>query len=197
MTMITGEKILNDGLIQNGSRDNLKHSTYDLTVGRIFKVGQDPSKEESPSVYFLKPREIVWILSNEEFKMPKNVTGLATLRTTYTKVGVLALNVGIIDPLFTGPISTALINFSDRPRRIDVGEKFFRVAFFEHDDVSMYHPRDENIHRDEYISNLETTSFTEFSQNFMNIPSLEDEYYYNKFWQFLWRADLAPNVGPA
>jgi deoxycytidine triphosphate deaminase len=62
-------------------------------------------------MYFLEPREMVWVLSKEEFRMPANVTGLATLRTTFTKQGILALNVGIIDPLFEGPISTALITF--------------------------------------------------------------------------------------
>ena len=59
--------------------------------------------------------------------MPGTVSGFATLRTTFTKLGILALNVGIIDPFFKGPISTALINFSDRPREIRVGDKFFRV----------------------------------------------------------------------
>ena len=70
---------------------------------------------------------MVWVLSKEEFNLPNTVTGIATLRTTYTKQGILALNVGIIDPNFEGPISTVLINFSDRPRRIKVGESFFSV----------------------------------------------------------------------
>jgi deoxycytidine triphosphate deaminase len=50
----------------------------------------------------LEPREMVWILSKEEFALPKDVTGFATLRTTFTKQGILALNVGIIDPFLTG-----------------------------------------------------------------------------------------------
>ena len=37
---------------------------------------------------------MVWVLSKEEFALPKDVTGLATLRTTFTKQGILALNVG-------------------------------------------------------------------------------------------------------
>lgn len=186
MTMITGDRILDERLILFGSSDNLKHSTYDLTVGRIFVVGEKSITTEPPQSCFLKPRQIVWILSKEEFNMPNNVTGLATLRTSYTKDGVLALNVGIIDPMFKGPISTALINFSDRSRRIDVGDKFFRVAFFEHDDVSHFHPADENVQRDQYTKQLETTSYVDFSPNFLNIPNLDSDYYYGRFWKIIW-----------
>lgn len=99
-------------------------------MGQIFPVESKLLSGEAIHKYFLQPLEMVWILSKEEFAMPSTATGLAALRTSFTKDGVLALNVGIIDPLFHGPISTALINFSDRPRRIDVGDKFFESHFF-------------------------------------------------------------------
>jgi deoxycytidine triphosphate deaminase len=150
--MIVGNDILARGLIIGGSTQNLKNSTYDLTVGEIIPIGKDAvraRRKEPPTTYYLEPREMVWVLSKEEFDLPKDVTGLATLRTTFTKQGILALNVGIIDSFFRGPISTALINFSDRPRRIDVGDRFFRVAFLEHDDVTAHHARDESLERGE------------------------------------------------
>src|SRR5947209_3059299 len=140
--MIVGKSILDRGLVTGGGTSNLKNSTYDLTVGEIVPIGKRAMKERqrNPTLsYFLDPREMVWVLSKEEFNIPATVTGLATLRTTFTKQGILALNVGIIDPFFQGPISTALINFSDQPRRIAVGDKFFRVAFFEHEDVTPHH----------------------------------------------------------
>ncbi len=128
---------------------------------------------------------MVWVLSKEEFAMPNNVTGLATLRTTFTKQEILALNVGIIDPFFQGPISTALINFSDRPRRIEVGDRFFRVAFFEHVDVTAFHAHDESLERSTYIKELETVSFSDFAPSFLNIPTFDDEYYRKKFWSII------------
>jgi hypothetical protein len=88
----------------------------------------------------------------------------------------------IIDPFFKGPISTALINFSDRPRRIDVGDRFFRVAFFKHSDVSAFHTVDESLKRGEYIKSLEAASFADFSPSFLNIPTFDDDYYRKKFW---------------
>jgi deoxycytidine triphosphate deaminase len=171
---IVGNSILDRGLVKGGGLPNLKNSTYDLTVGEIMPIGNTAvtKRRTSPrSSYFLEPREMVWVLSKEEFDMPATVTGLATLRTT--KLGILALNVGIIDPLFKGPISTALINFSDRPRRIAVGDKFFRVAFFEHDDVKAFNTQTESISKDNYVQWLETVSYSDFSRSFLNIPNFE------------------------
>ncbi len=187
--MIVGKKIIDDGLISGGSVNNLKHSTYDLSVGEIIPIGKEAVNarlKETPATYFLEPREMVWILSKEEFALPSNITGLATLRTTYTKNGILALNVGIIDPFFRGPISTALINFSDRPRPIAVGDKFFRVLFFEHDDVTAFHKSSENFEKTEYIRHLHTISYADFSKSFMNIPSFDDKFYQEKFWSIIY-----------
>jgi hypothetical protein len=129
---------------------------------------------------------MVWVLSREEFKMPSTVTGLATLKTAFTKDGILALNVGIIDPMFTGPISTALINFSDRPRQIRIGSKFFRLIFFEHDDVTEFYAEDESVNSQDYIRELKEKSYADFAPSFLNIPSFDDKYYTDKFWNIIW-----------
>ncbi len=193
--MIVGDDIITRGLVAGGTAWNLKNSTYDLTVGEIVPIGKAAirdrirargRREEPLSKHFLEPREMVWVLSKEEFALPKNVTGLATLRATFTKQGILALNVGIIDPFFRGPICTALINFSDRPRVIHVGDKFFRVAFFEHADVTKHHHGDESLQRDAYIKDLEAVSFSDFAPSFLNIPSFDDQYYEKKFWSILY-----------
>jgi deoxycytidine triphosphate deaminase len=188
--MIVGKQILERALVTGGGEGNLKNSTFDLTVGEIVPIGKKAIRErrKNPNIeaVFLEPREMVWVLSKEQFNMPGDVTGFATLRTTFTKQGILALNVGIIDPLFKGPISTALINFSDRPREIRLGDKFFRVAFFPHSDVSAFHPRDENIDRTAYTRYLESVSYADFSPSFLNIPKFDDEYYFKKFWSMVW-----------
>jgi hypothetical protein len=101
-------------------------------------------------------------------------------------MGYWALNVGIIDPLFCGPISTALINFSDRPRRIQIGDKFFRLLFFEHDGILDFHSEEESINRDIYLKELRTKSYADFAPSFLNIPSFDDKYYADKFWSIIW-----------
>jgi deoxycytidine triphosphate deaminase len=180
--MIVGHDILLKKLIKGGLEANLKHSTFDLTIGEIIPIGKEGiqarRKPEGISSYIIEPREMVWILSAEEFSMPNDVTGIATLRTSFTQQGMLALNVGIIDPFFEGPISTALLNFSDVPREIKVGTAFFRVIFVEHADVSGFHKKNESRRRADYIKSLEKQSLQRlFPQNFLNIPKLDDEFY--------------------
>lgn len=189
--LIVGKDILSRGLLRGAKEENLKNSTYDLTIGDIFAVGRTNVKmrrsKGGPDRYFIEPREMVFVLSRERFQLPANVTGLATLRTTFTKDGLLAMNVGIVDPLFSGPISTALLNFSDRPVEIYVGQKFFRVVFFEHDDVSDYRPQtDESVVQDTYVKELEKKAYSEFPRTYLNVPSSDDEFYYRNFWKMLY-----------
>lgn len=189
-SLITGKDILTRGLLTKADEANLKNSTYDLTIGDIFAVGRENVKErrkDGPHKrYFIEPREMVFVLSKEHFSLPSDVTGVATLRTTFTKGGLLALNVGIIDPAFSGPISTALLNFSDKPVEIYVGQKFFRVLFLEHSDVSEFHPKiSEAVDEAGYITDLEKKAFSEFPKTYLNVPSSDDEFYYRNFWKML------------
>tara|TARA_R110002094_G_scaffold31194_4_gene43712 strand:- start:312 stop:1025 length:714 start_codon:yes stop_codon:yes gene_type:complete len=189
--LIVGKDILSRGLLECADEQHLKNSTYDLTIGDIFAVGpanvKRRRKDGPEKRYFIGPREMVFVLSKEHFALPSNVTGVATLRTTFTKDGLLALNVGIIDPLFSGPISTALLNFSDRPVEIHVGQKFFRVLFLEHDDVADFSPeKDESVEHQEYVRELEKKAYSEFPKTYLNVPSSDDEFYYRNFWKMLY-----------
>ncbi len=189
--MIVGNSIIERGLIKDAKIERLKNGTFDLTIGEIIPIGKNGLKlRRSPNglkSYVIDPREMVWILSTEEFEMPKNVTGIATLRTALTQQGMLALNVGIIDSFFKGPISTALINFSDVPREIEVGMAFFRIVFFEHTDVTKFHKKDESRIGAQYLKDLERQSLNaDFPQNFLNIPKLDDKYYSDIFGKLVW-----------
>jgi deoxycytidine triphosphate deaminase len=105
-----------------------RFSTYDATVGQIISEGEIIDADS----FTLPKRGIVWVVSNEQFALPNNITGLATLRTTWTHKGVLALNLGIIDPGWSGPLSTALVNFGNGNFRIAKGDPFFRIMFHQH-----------------------------------------------------------------
>lgn len=126
MLLISDEiktKAIVDGAVEAGKRG----TTYDATVGIIIKNGAEQGEK-----YTLKPREIVWAVSAENFCLPLNVTGLATLRTTWTHEGILALNVGVVDPGWNGPLSAALVNFSSKEFTIEKGAGFLRMLFHEH-----------------------------------------------------------------
>lgn len=189
--MIVGKRILDLGLISDADPSSLRNSTYNLEIHEIIPIGKEAiqdrhSNGKKLSVYYIEPREMVWVVSKETFSMPKTVTGIATLRTHLTRQGILALSAGIIDPGYRGPISTALINFSDKPRRIEIGYGFMRIAFFEHEDIADYEHVNDKMRHDTYIRNLENASVADFSSNFLNIPSFDDEYYSRKFWSIIW-----------
>lgn len=187
-TLLVGDAILNCRLLKNADAHNLKHSTYDLTIGEIFPTGSTKEKFtelKDGEIFFIEPRQTVLVISKEEFQLPSTITGLATLRTTLTKAGLLALNVGIIDPKFNGPISTTLINFSEKTIPIKKGMPFFRVLFFTHADTSEHHHRDENKNRASYMEELQISARTEFARSFLNIPNLDNEFYAVTAWKMI------------
>lgn len=184
--LIVGSAILNCKLIKNGDTKNLKHSTYDLTIGEIFPIGgntKENRRQTEKGIYFLQPRETVLVLSREQFSLPGTVTGLATLRTTLTKQGLLALNVGIIDPYFNGPISTTLINFSERVVPIKIGDCFFRVLFMLHKNTER--GKSEDMERAKYIDQLTIAAYRDFPRSFLNIPDLDNKFYAETAWRML------------
>nr|WP_277396984.1 hypothetical protein [Paraburkholderia sp. Ac-20342] len=142
-------------------------TTYDATVGDII----DRGKVLDERTFKLVPRGIVWVVSREEFHLPLDVTGLATLKTTWTHGGVLALNVGVIDPGWHGPVATALVNLGVEDFHIEKGQQFFRVLFHEHEgsngDMQV-------VDRETYVEQIAQKS-KKFSKTFLNMDSLISE----------------------
>lgn len=143
--ILTAVEIASDNLVRNGVGSN-RSTTYDATVGLIVRSG----RALKANTFTLPPRGIVWVISKERFHLPNTVTGLATLRTTWTHQGVLALNVGIIDPGWEGPLATALVNLSNSDFDISVGDPFFRVVFNRHAATStpVIHRTDDEYRQD-------------------------------------------------
>jgi hypothetical protein len=106
--------------------------------------------------------------------------------TTLTKNGLLALNVGIIDPFFNGPISTTLINFSDKAVPIKLGMPFFRVLFFLHADTKDYHLANESRLRSDYVEELTVSAYRDFPRSFLNIPDLDNKFYADTAKKLIW-----------
>lgn len=143
--ILTATEIATKGIVQGGGV-NGRASTYDATVGAIIQSG----RAVTTPTFTLPPRGIVWVVSKERFHLPEDITGLATLRTTWTHQGVLALNVGIIDPGWEGPLATALVNLSNSEFDISVGNPFFRVIFHHHQNTGAptLHKTDEEYRKE-------------------------------------------------
>jgi deoxycytidine triphosphate deaminase len=166
-TLLTGKDIEAYGIVQNPQEKGWRATSYDSTVGTI--IGPDGVVDGKS--FKLHPRSIAWVISNEQFTIPANVTGITTLKTGWTKKGLLTLTVGIVDPNYSGPLSTAVVNFSKTDFEIDKGMPFFRTAFFQHEKVEW--PVSGNA-VDAYERDVREQS-NKFSENFLNIDSLAHE----------------------
>jgi deoxycytidine triphosphate deaminase len=165
--ILTSDQIEEFGIVSTPVDNGKRATTYDATVGEIILRGNPVKGNE----YKIPNRGMIWVISNETFKLPNNVTGLATLRTTWTHKGILALNVGIIDPGYNGPLATALVNFGEKTFSVKKGDPFFRILFHFHNAVTV------NPHMnlpEKYSRDISDRSHN-FSNSFLNISSLAKE----------------------
>jgi hypothetical protein len=125
-------------------------------------------KSISGNSFILPPRGIVWVISKETFRLPGDITGLATLRTTWTHQGILALNLGIIDPGWNDHLATAVVNFSKSNFEITKGVPFFRVLFLTHKDTNSVQQGGSS---GAYIERIKTNT-RHFSNTFLTMDSL-------------------------
>jgi hypothetical protein len=58
------------------------------------------------------------------------------VKTSLCNEGILALNIGIVDPGFSGPLQCTLVNFGKRRYRLKAGTIFGRITFHENEPIS-------------------------------------------------------------
>jgi deoxycytidine triphosphate deaminase len=162
--ILVREEIEAKGIIHDSQRDGKRSTTYDATVGKIIMEG----KTIEDATFILPPRGIVWVISKEEFALPNNVTGLATLRTTWAHQGIFALNVGVVDPGWCGHLATAVVNFSNSYFDIRKGDAFIRVMFLSHNEISV---ESNIIASSTYLARIKTRSRL-FSSTFLAMDNL-------------------------
>ena len=130
--MILGKKRIKElNLISKGAIDaKYQEASYDLTVGAIVCPDGETGREQFP----LKPQGIVKVISLEEITLPPNVMAYVHVKTALCNEGVLALNIGIVDPRWSGPLQSALLNFGKVTHRIHKGDVFGRITFHQTDE---------------------------------------------------------------
>lgn len=79
--------------------------------------------------------------SLEYFKMPANVLGIVTGKSTYARCGLL-VNVTPLEPGWEGFLTISISNTTPRPLKIYAGEGIAQVLFFESDQMCKVSYRD-------------------------------------------------------
>lgn len=126
LSLLSGEEIESLKLVEGSSDGNLyRASTYDLSIGEIIPAGSVSGGSE----FRLPSGGTVRVVSRELLKLPDGITGHALLKNELCRKGVLALNIGVIDPGFEGPISSILINFGREDFAVKQGAPFLRISF--------------------------------------------------------------------
>ena len=178
LLLITGYDITGQHLLTNTNVTNLRGSSYYLRIHSIIPAGEaakeyDPSKPKRR--HTLEPGGLAWVISEETFQIKKNsITALVTLRSSFTKQGMLALDVGLVDANFFGPIGSLVINFSSKPIVLSAGKKFFRVLFLEHSDaVDKQVPETLHYDHEAYASKILEDMVGSFSSTFLQTAEME------------------------
>lgn len=177
--LITGNQITELDLLANVEPKNIRGGCYYLRIHSIIPAGEDTKTydpQKPKTIHTLEPGGLAWVISQEKFQITEpSVTALVTLRSGFTKRGMLALDVGLVDANFFGPIGSLVINFSRKPIRLDAGEAFFRVLFFNHEEAEegQIPPKQEFDH-ESYARKILADMVGDFSNTFLQTAEMEE-----------------------
>ena len=178
--LIVGNDILNQKLLKDADESHIKNSSYYLTIGAIIPAGEEAKKYDFTKpdpMLVMKPRQVAWVVSKEVFSIQSHaITALVTLRSTFTKKGLLALDVGMVDPGFEGPIGSIVINFSKNDVPLSTGDEFFRVVFMQHPEVPLnFRSEREKTTALEYAKRRHDEIVRGFPPTFLDTEVLSDD----------------------
>lgn len=128
--ILNRDQIVARGVItENFSRQSLRDASYDLRIDTLFGRGEDGRSEKRKDDYDLRPQGVAAAVSKEIVSLPADICAFASVRTSLCREGVLAINIGLIDPGWHGPISSLLLNFGKSSYRLKESETFLRLTF--------------------------------------------------------------------
>ncbi|MBH2683705.1 hypothetical protein I5L12_18970 [Serratia marcescens] len=170
--------------------DYSKASSIDLTIGEILQKDKHENIIQGVGAK-LKPQESLVIISEEIIHVPPDHVAYVFLKNRLSQKGLLALNTGIIDANYVGPISTVVINFSNVDAVIPSGKtkekkEFFRVVFHKLDSaasgpqasqtVGGYSSQDYNDYKNKKLNDLKNFPKT-FLEPTVLKKQIQDEIY--------------------
>jgi|SRR6185437_10044022 len=142
-----------------------------LTIGTIVDY-----KGEKHDSLILEPQGIAHLISDEEICLPQDVCALAHVLTRKCNDGLLTLNIGVIDPGWSGKISTPILNFSSSKQLLSKGDKFIRVTFHRVGmETSIPSANGVSPSEDDYVRSVRSRAVNSFGQYFLNIRYLVNQ----------------------
>ncbi len=169
--MLTVGQIREKRLIEGAVEASYRGISYDLRVGAVIKPGGDVA-----DFYTVPPQGIVEVISEERVCLPADVTGFAMVKTSLSNQGLLALNIGIIDPGYRGKIGSFFVNFGKREQQLKKGDVFLRVVFHATDGEIGDVIKSTIMDDERYISEKRANMQANFSTEFLDIGAITSKY---------------------
>jgi deoxycytidine triphosphate deaminase len=158
------------GLIQNAAPNHFRDCTYDARVHAIID-----SQGQRHDELVIPARGVVHVLTEEVIRMPANISGVALVKTSLCNRGLLTLNIGVIDPGFEGPLSTAILNFGSNPQTLRKGEPFLRLSFYDLTPAPTSSSARNICTHAEVIKDITVRALKDFSGDFLDVSDLTEE----------------------
>lgn len=187
--MLNRDEIEKLGLIVDGVA-NSRAASYDIRVGKIIaKDSNDNVAVKDGDFYTIPAQGMVEVISQERVKLPKDVAGYASIMTRLSRQGLLALNTGIIDPTYDGPLSAVMVNFGRAPFCLYRGEPFLRLTFHRYDPPEALEAS-RPIPSDSFLQERTKETTARFSRSFLDL----ERHFNESMRSVLW--DSIPKLAP-
>jgi len=162
--LLNRDEIMSNEVIRNGAESAYRAASYDLRVGRILTTSG-----EEKTTFIIPPQGMVDVISQERVILKGSIAGYATVKTSLCRNGILAINIGIIDPGYEGLISSTLINFSKCPFALRAGDPFLRLTFHQYTAPRTL-PAAPSKGDEEYVQERKKMVQERFSATFLDVP---------------------------
>lgn len=153
--LLNHEEVKSLNLIEDAIEGNYGEASYTVRVGVLIdRLGNEVTKFP----YKLQPQGMISTVTAEQFDLRNQcVYGYTTVRNTLSRIGIMGLNIGLIDPGYSGPIGVILVNFGKKPFLIKKNDQIMRVTFHQYNAPTTSIPHIlESKTREDYISSKQS-----------------------------------------
>jgi dCTP deaminase len=123
-------------LVVGGKESSVEGLKYDFALGsRMLFGGKAPINtnnltEQERSNLVVRPGELVYVMSEEQVELPRDVTADLSLKRKISHLGIQVLGGSSVDPGYRGRLVFALHNLSTRPFPLQPGRKLIAAQFY-------------------------------------------------------------------
>jgi len=171
-------RVTSGQLVRGHKPEHIKNCGCMLTAGAAFEPGTgnqlvlEKEKAGTPLFWELGPSETLVVMTNETVKIPGDLCASYAPLHRLATAGIMLLNPAIVEPLYDGPLSCFLVNFSSQKVQIAPGSPISKIVFHKVSNVPGK-PKPQKLDADEYKTQLSKNA-TLFHRSFLDVSGIED-----------------------